>query len=94
MTTLQIKPQSKISETEYWEKYYNTPDKTYEWNNGYLEEKAVSDVLTISIYKWFFRLLEQYLETNPIAQSVVLEMGFTSLLRFDCQEQTKCDALT
>jgi len=74
MTTLQTRP--KISETEYWEKYYNTPDKTYEWNNGYLEEKAVSDFLTISIYKWFFRLLEQYLETNPIAKSVVLEMGF------------------
>jgi len=65
-----------VSETEYWEKYYNAPDIVYEWNNGYLEEKAVSDVLTILMYKWFFRLLEQYLETNPIAQSVVLEMGF------------------
>jgi Uma2 family endonuclease len=66
----------QISETEYWEKYYNTPDVVYEWNNGYLEEKAVSDVLTISMYKWFFELLEHYLRTNPIAQSVVLEMGF------------------
>ncbi|KHD07802.1 hypothetical protein PN36_27985 [Candidatus Thiomargarita nelsonii] len=82
MTTLQtsnrsnLKTQSKISETEYWEKYYNISDKVYEWNNGFLEEKAVSDVLTILIYKWFFGLLEQYLKTNPIAQSVVLEMGF------------------
>jgi len=59
-----------------------------------LEEKAVSDFLTISIYKWFFRLLEQYLETNPIAKSVVLEMGFTSLLRLDCREKTMFDALT
>jgi Uma2 family endonuclease len=74
MTTPQT--HKKISEAEYWEKYYNAPDKTYEWNNGYLEEKAVSDVLTISIYKWFFGLLEHYLKTNPIAQSVVLEMGF------------------
>jgi len=65
-----------VSETEYWEKYYNAPDIVYEWKNGYLEEKAVSDVLTILMYKWFFKLLEQYLETNPIAQSVVLEMGF------------------
>jgi len=66
----------QISETEYWEKYYNAPDIVYEWNNGYLEEKAVSDVLTILMYKWFFELLEHYLRTNPIAQSVVLEMGF------------------
>jgi len=66
----------KISEAEYWKKYYNLPDVVYEWNNGYLEEKAVSDVLTISTYKWFFQLLEHYLRTNPIAQSVMLEMGF------------------
>jgi len=67
-----------ISETEYWEKYYNGngSDVVYEWNNGYLEEKGVSDVLTFSIYKWFFQLLEHYLRTNPIAQSVLLEMGF------------------
>ncbi|MEN8218665.1 MAG: Uma2 family endonuclease [Pseudomonadota bacterium] len=56
--------------------YYNTPDIVYEWNDGYLEEKAVSDVLTIIMYKWFFEVLEHYLRTNPIAQSVVLEMGF------------------
>ncbi len=66
----------KISEAKYWEKYYNTPDVFYEWNNGNLEEKAVSDVLTILTYKWFFELLEHYLRTNPIAQSVPLEMAF------------------
>jgi len=69
-------PPPQISETEYWEKYYDGHEIVYEWNNGYLEEKAVSDVLTISIYKWFFELLEHYLRTNPIAQSVLLEMGF------------------
>lgn len=66
----------KIPEAEYWEKYYEGPDVVYEWNNGYLEEKSVSDVLTVSMYKWFFQLLEHYLRTNPIAQSVLLEMGF------------------
>jgi len=85
MTTLQALNRSrsqeyrsptKISEAEYWEKYYNSSDVVYEWNNGYLEEIAVSDVLTISIYKWFFELLEHYLRTNPIAQSVLLKMGF------------------
>ncbi len=65
-----------ISEAEYWKKYYDGPSVIYEWNNGYLEEKAVSDVLTISMYKWFFELLEHYLRTYPIAQSVPLEMGF------------------
>jgi hypothetical protein len=66
----------RISEAEYWEKYYHATDITYEWNNGYLEEKPVSDLLTISMYKCFFELLEHYLRTNPIAQSVLLEMGF------------------
>ncbi|MCK5525445.1 MAG: Uma2 family endonuclease [Thiomargarita sp.] len=69
-------PRKKVSEVEYWKKYYNNPIVVYEWNNGYLEEKAVSDFLTISMYKWFFELLEHYLRTNPIAQSVLLEMGF------------------
>jgi Uma2 family endonuclease len=70
----------KVSEAEYWKKYYNNPTVVYEWNNGYLEEKAMSDVLTISMYKWFLELLEHYLRTNHIAQSVLLEMGFRLIL--------------
>jgi len=70
----------RVSETEYWEKYYNAPDVTYEWNNGYLEEKAVSDVVTITMYKWFFKLLEYYLTTHPIAETMLLEMAFTLAL--------------
>ncbi|MEN8216845.1 MAG: Uma2 family endonuclease [Pseudomonadota bacterium] len=66
----------KISETEYWEKYYDGQEAVYELNNGYLEEKGESDVLTISMYKWFLELLEHYFRSNPIAQSVLLEMGF------------------
>ena len=27
-----------ISEDIYWEKYYDFPDISYEWNNGLLEE--------------------------------------------------------
>jgi len=65
-----------ITEAEYWDKYYHYPDITYEWNNGKLEEKGVSDVLTVLMYKWFLELLEHYLRTHPIAQSMVLEMGF------------------
>jgi hypothetical protein len=54
---------------------------TYEWNNGNLEEKAVSDVVTITMYKWFFKLLEYYLTTHPIAETLLLEMPFTLALQ-------------
>jgi hypothetical protein len=66
----------RVTETEYWEKYYNAPDVTYEWNNGYLEEKAVSDLITYSMYKWFFKLIEHYLTTHRMAETTGLEMGF------------------
>jgi len=65
-----------VTEVEYWEKYYEYPDITYEWNNGYLEEKPVSDYLTFLSYEWFWQLLEYYLATKPIAKVVGLEMGF------------------
>jgi hypothetical protein len=78
-TTAKPKKQDKrqrVLETEYWEKYYHAPDVTYEWHNGYLEEKAVSKFLTYSMYKWFFKLIEHYLTTHPIAETTGLEMGF------------------
>ena len=66
----------KITETEYWDKYYDYPEKTYEWNNGELEEKGVSDFLTILLSEWFSELLSYYLKTHPIAKKTFLEMGF------------------
>ena len=66
----------QITEAEYWEKYYDYPNVTYEWKNGELEEKGVSDFLTFSMYKWFFELLEHYLRTYPIAQTTG-DMGFS-----------------
>lgn len=65
----------KVTETEYWEKYYNS-ETNYEWNNGYLEEKQVSNHLTYLMYKWFLKLLDHFLEVNPIADFTGLEMGF------------------
>ena len=70
-------PPKRVSEAEYWETYYDYPEKTYEWNNGYLEEKAVSDYLTISIADWFSELLGHFLKTYPIAKKTWLEMGFS-----------------
>jgi hypothetical protein len=69
-----------VSEEVYWKKYYHYCDPirdcTYEWNNGYLEEKPVSDFNTQYMYRWFVQLLDQYLFTYPIATATQLEMGF------------------
>ena len=69
-----------ISETEYWEKYCDYPDKVYEWHNGYLEEKQVSEQVTYLSYLWYLKLVDAYLETNKIADLCGLEMAFRLLL--------------
>lgn len=66
----------RVSEEEYWEKYYHDPDFTYEWNNGRLEEKPMADYLSSKMYRWFFSLLEEYLKTHPIAKLICLDIGF------------------
>jgi hypothetical protein len=65
-----------VSEADYWEFYYLGHEVTYEWNNGILEEKGVSDYLTFQVYDWFLRLLMEFLSAHPIANRVGLEMGF------------------
>ncbi|MBF0226543.1 MAG: Uma2 family endonuclease [Desulfobacterales bacterium] len=65
-----------VTEEEYWEKYYEYSDINYEWNNGILEEKPVSDLENIKNYRWLLSLLECYLAFNPIAEMVMLEFGF------------------
>jgi len=69
-----------VSEALYWETYYRDPDYIYEWNNGYLEEKPVSDYSTFSMYHWFLKLLDQFLTVQPVAKVVGLEMGFRLVL--------------
>ncbi len=65
-----------VSEEEYWEQYYHDLDYVYEWNNGYLEEKPVSDVKGSKSYQWFCRILDCYFETYPIGTSINLDIGF------------------
>jgi len=65
-----------VSEETYWREYYLESDIHYEWNNGRLEEKPVSDYGTFLVYAWFIRLLQYFLDTRPIARMVALEMGF------------------
>jgi Uma2 family endonuclease len=71
----QPKPQ-RVTEAEYWEKYYDNPDVIYEWNNGLLEEKPVSDYENVLMYLWFLELLRHFLKTHPIASITALELGF------------------
>jgi ankyrin repeat protein len=65
-----------VSEADYWAYYYDFSDVHYEWNNGRLEEKPVSDNLTYWIYDWLRDLLNAFLETHPIAKCTALEHGF------------------
>ena len=66
----------RVSEETYWQEYYLESDIRYEWNNGRLEEKPVSDYGTYLVYAWFVRLLEDFLENRPMARMVALDMGF------------------
>lgn len=65
-----------VSEAVYWARYYETGDASYEWNNGVLEEKPLPDYRRIAMVGWFLTLLRSYLEVNPIAKLLHLEMGF------------------
>jgi hypothetical protein len=64
-----------VSEEDYWNFYYED-EPNYEWNNGYLEEKPVSDYQTVQVYMWLVELLQRFLSENPIAHVTALEMGF------------------
>ena len=66
----------RVSEEEYWRDYYLESDIRYEWNNGVLEEKPVSDFETITVYQWFMLLVLHFLRVHPIAKLEALEMGF------------------
>jgi Uma2 family endonuclease len=73
-------PQSEhggiVSEAEYWAEYYSHPDVSYEWNDGRLEEKPVSDYAQFRLYIWFLSLLKDFLHVRPIARMIGLETGF------------------
>jgi len=66
-----------VTETEYWENYYDDPNIIYEWNNGILEEIGVSDQETTSMFEWLFDLVGYYLNTHPIGKRIFLETGFS-----------------
>jgi hypothetical protein len=65
-----------VSEEEYWKKYYEHLDFNYEWNNGILEEKFVSDYKNLAMYQWLFVLLNHYLQTFKVGKIVDNDFGF------------------
>jgi len=66
----------KVDEAEYWAKYSENGDENYEWNNGYLEVKPVSDLLTNTMHDWFTKLIDYYLGTYQNGQKIFLETAF------------------
>lgn len=75
-----VSRRKRVSEAEYWAKYYHDADHCYEWNNGYLEEKPMPDRVSYFMYDWLVKLLGHYLEVHPIAETIGLEMGFRLVL--------------
>ncbi|MEZ4529136.1 MAG: Uma2 family endonuclease [Desulfobacterales bacterium] len=65
-----------VSEEEYWEKYYLHPCSSYEWNNGFLEERPMTDGKGWEMYHWFVQTLHHFLAVNPVAKTMGLEFGF------------------
>jgi len=66
----------KIPEDVYWEEYYELSDIYYEWNDGFLEEKPVSDYRAYLMFLWFGELLRHFLTVYPIGKTIGLGMGF------------------
>jgi hypothetical protein len=66
---------TRVSEADYWAYYYEH-ENGYEWNDGALEVRPVSDTLTMRVYYWLLQLMQFYLETHDNAQLTSLEMGF------------------
>ncbi len=66
----------EVSEEEYWDRYYNHPDFTYEWNNGVLEVRPVADKRGSVTCQWFGQILNCYFQTYQIGAVVNLEIGF------------------
>ena len=65
-----------VSEKEYWEKYYDLSDISYEWNNGVLEEKPMADFESFQMYLWYVNILLEYLKNYNEGMLVGLDIGF------------------
>jgi len=69
----------QVSEEEYWEKYYS--DTPYEWNNGVLEVKPLSDFKSNLLRIWFEALLHEYRNIQKNFQEIACQIGFKMTLK-------------
>ncbi|MEA3641833.1 MAG: Uma2 family endonuclease [Lamprobacter sp.] len=67
----------QVSEAEYWRCYADWPDVTFEWHDGRLEAKGVSDWATILVFQWFTGLIRYFLDSHGGGQFVNQELGFS-----------------
>ena len=63
----------RLSLEEYLRQYAEHPDFNYEWNAGILEEKPVSTIAQLRLYRWFLQILSYYLEVNHLAEAAMFE---------------------
>ncbi len=65
-----------VTEAEYRKVWYDAPDVTYEWCNGILEERPVSDLEGWLIGQWLVALMNAFFQVQPIAHTVGPDIGF------------------
>jgi Uma2 family endonuclease len=63
----------RVSAEEYVRQYAEHPDFNYEWNAGILQEKPVSTIAQLRLYRWFLQILSYYLEVNRLAEAAMFE---------------------
>jgi hypothetical protein len=68
----------QVSEEDYWEKYYT--DTPYEWNNGILEVKPLSDFRSYLLEIFFNELISEFRNLDINFQQIGREIGFKMIL--------------
>ncbi len=66
----------QVTEAEFMAEWYDAPDVIYEWCNGILEEKPVSDLEGWLMGQWLVGLMNAFLEIHPIGRAVGSDIGF------------------
>ena len=77
MILLKSNAESKVSESEYWDKFYHDKLVRYEWNNGVLEVKDMPTYISIVCANFLLDCIRQYLHYNPIATLITCDLAFS-----------------
>jgi hypothetical protein len=66
----------QVTEAEFMAQWYDAPDVIYEWCNGILEERPVSDFEGWLIGEWLVDLMNAFFKIHPIGRTVGSDIGF------------------